>query len=151
MPADGAHAHFFVCRSKIFLRLDALSADIFDLQSRHNRSIITLSTSLMVVSVEKKTIVLRSKLKSDKEKYREVKTQLIDYGETHVDNVVISVAVAVFELKGEDRHQVMSLTEDETFRESTNSFFLLSRALASYPMYSLRTCHHRNLPNKVTL
>jgi hypothetical protein len=73
----------------------------------------------MVVSVETKTIVLKSKSKSksDRERVREVETQLIDYGETLVDNAVISVAVAVFKLKGEDRHQVMSLTEDEDFRE----------------------------------
>jgi hypothetical protein len=71
----------------------------------------------MVVSVETNNIVLKSKSKSDRERVREVETQLIDYGETLVDNAVISVAVAVFKLKGEDRHQVMSLTEDEAFRE----------------------------------
>ncbi|CAB9522403.1 Protein phosphatase 2C 3 [Seminavis robusta] len=71
----------------------------------------------MPVSVEKKTVKVKAKSRSsDKEKLREIEAELIDYGDSQVGNVIISAAAATFLLKGEDRHQVISLTEDETFR-----------------------------------
>ena len=76
----------------------------------------------MVVSVEKKHIALRSKVKGENRSLvRDVEAQLIDYGDSQIDNVVISAAVAIFDLKGEDRCQVTSLTEDDAFRKLSMS------------------------------
>lgn len=74
-----------------------------------------------MVHVETNTVKLRSSSKrnSDKERTQEVETKLCDYGDSRVagTNIVVSVAVATFTLKSEDRHQVLRLSDDEDFRE----------------------------------
>ena len=73
-----------------------------------------------MVTIEKSKVILRSRSSgrsSDKE--REVETQLRDYGDSRIagTNIVVSVAVATYTLKSEDRFQVLRLSDDEAFRK----------------------------------
>ena len=74
-----------------------------------------------MVHIEKQKVILRrgSSRNSDKEREKEVETHLVDYGESRIagTNIVVSVAVATFTLKGEDRYQVIRLSDDEEFRK----------------------------------
>ena len=75
-----------------------------------------------MVDFEKKKVVLKSRSKTDRDrdKVREIDTIVADYGDSRIagTNVVVSVAVATFNLKCEDRHQVLRLSDDEEFATS---------------------------------
>lgn len=70
-----------------------------------------------MINSEKKRVVLRSK--SGSRSKREVETIVSEYEESRIagTNIVVSAAVATFNLKGEDRHQVLRLDDDEAFRK----------------------------------
>ena len=73
-----------------------------------------------MVHVEKQKVTLRrASSRSDREREKEVETHLYDHGEARIagTNIVVSVAVATFTLKGEDRYQVLRLSDDEEFRK----------------------------------
>ena len=79
-----------------------------------------------MVSLVKKKVVLRTKSKGNKEKVREkeLDAHVFDYGESRLlegAGIVVSVAVATFVLKEEDRHQVIRLTDDAAFGKSSFS------------------------------
>ena len=54
----------------------------------------------------------------------EIETRLKDYGESLIEdtNVYVSAAVAAFELKNEDRFQVIRLGDDKTFGKYHDSY-----------------------------
>lgn len=73
-----------------------------------------------MVKSERKSIVARTGSKSNRKKTREkeYETNILDYGESQLEgtDVFVSVAVATFVLKDEDRHQVLRVGDDSKFR-----------------------------------
>ena len=78
-----------------------------------------------MVKSEKKAVVARTASKSSRKKSREkeYETNILDYGESQIEgtDVVVSVAVATFVLKNEDRHQVLRVGDDSKFRTCERS------------------------------
>lgn len=78
-----------------------------------------------MVQFEKKTMVARSFSKGGrktKSREKELETNVLDYGDSQIEgtDVIVSVAVATFVLKKEDRHQVLRLGDDTKFRTLTS-------------------------------
>lgn len=72
-----------------------------------------------MVKVDTRKVILKRKPNSNDGEARliEIETSLIDYGTTSIEgtDVEISVAVAIFELKKEDRHVVLDIGSDKQF------------------------------------
>ena len=73
-----------------------------------------------MVKTETKSMIARTASKSSRKKTREkeYETNVLDYGESQIEgtDVVVSVAVATFVLKDEDKHQVLRVGDDSKFR-----------------------------------
>lgn len=82
-----------------------------------------------MVEVQKRKVLIKRKPSSEDgaERMIEIETNLMDYGESKVEgtNIVISVALATFELKGEDKHHVLRLGDDKAFGKFLIMLWLL--------------------------
>jgi hypothetical protein len=80
-----------------------------------------------MVEVQKRKVLIKRKPSSEDgaERIIEIETNMMDYGASKVEgtDIVISVAVATFELKGEDKHHVIRLGDDIAF----GTFLILLR------------------------